>query len=166
MACLSAANLCCFSRALSARRVKKKRRVCDDCFEAFHSDHPWLCKYALANDMWLGRWCPLFRHANVSHQMLLALARIVTTKVVLRPEGHQRVQEQSENTWDPGVACSNIVNDFWTLYAERLRIGEACNFDWCWIMFWENSGAKYVVAVMYRQAGVSVQNGNTKHGQC
>ena len=75
--------------------------MCGDCYEAFHARRPWLCRYCLANDMWLGRWDPLFRHANVSHQMLLALARIVSTKIVLRPEGQQKTQEQTENTWDP-----------------------------------------------------------------
>ena len=61
--------------------------VCSDCKEAFQGCSPHLCKYVLANDIWLGRWHPLFRDANLSHQMLLALARIVTTKIVLRPDG-------------------------------------------------------------------------------
>ena len=47
--------------------------VCDECYEAFSPSRPWLCKYALANNMWLGRWDPLFRDANLSHQMLLVL---------------------------------------------------------------------------------------------
>ena len=55
--------------------------MCSDCYEAFEPSSPWLCKYALANDLWLGRWDPLFRRANLSHQMLLALARVVLTKV-------------------------------------------------------------------------------------
>ena len=50
--------------------------------------------------MWLGRWEPLFRDANVSHQMLLALARAVSTKVVLRPEGKSRSNDTTENKWD------------------------------------------------------------------
>ena len=52
--------------------------VCEDCHEAFQSQNPKLCRYALANHLWLGRWDPLFRGANLSHQMLLALARIGT----------------------------------------------------------------------------------------
>ena len=52
--------------------------VCADCYEAFAPRKPRLCKYALATDMWLGRWDPLFREANLSHQMLLALARVVS----------------------------------------------------------------------------------------
>ena len=71
--------------------------VCSDCFEAFSPSKPWLCKYCLANDMWLGRWAPLFRNANVSHQMLLALARIVTTKIGLRPEGRASQNAGSES---------------------------------------------------------------------
>merc|ERR1712025_874517 len=74
--------------------------VCDDCREAFGADVPWMCKYALANDLWLGRWDPLFRDANLAHQMLLALARIVTTKVVLRPDGTQTSHTSSANKWD------------------------------------------------------------------
>ena len=57
--------------------------ICKDCKDAFQRCNPQLCKYALANDLWLGRWDPLFRDANLSHQMLLALARIVITKIVL-----------------------------------------------------------------------------------
>ena len=34
--------------------------VCEDCYEAFRGKKPWLCKFCLANDMWLGRWSPLF----------------------------------------------------------------------------------------------------------
>ena len=68
---------------LHKRRVTEEQaagrapvHVCADCKEAFEGKktEPWLCKYALANDLWLGRWDPLFRDANLSHQMLLALA--------------------------------------------------------------------------------------------
>ena len=74
--------------------------VCADCHEAFGASSPWLCKYSLANDMWLGRWDPLFRNANLSHQMLLALARVVATKIVLRPEGRASQGSDTENKWD------------------------------------------------------------------
>ena len=83
------------------RRGEKAVFVCHDCYEAFSLKKPYLCRFALANHLWLGRWDPVFRDANLSHQMLLALARIVTTKVVLRPEG--RVSSQSGGTspaWD------------------------------------------------------------------
>ena len=74
--------------------------VCQDCHTAFGPAKPSLCKYALANDMWLGRWPPVLRRCNLSHQMLLAIARIVTTKVVLRPEGRANQQQGTENRWD------------------------------------------------------------------
>lgn len=74
--------------------------VCSDCREAFAGDNPWLCKYALANDLWLGRWEPLFRNANLAHQMLLALARVVTTKIVLRPDGSKNSSSDSTANWD------------------------------------------------------------------
>ena len=73
---------------------------CTDCHAAFRSQTPKLCKYKLANDLWLGRWDPLFRSANLSHQMLLALGRVVTTKVVLRPDGHRNREAQDDNKWD------------------------------------------------------------------
>ena len=57
--------------------------VCPDCHDAFKLKNPQLCKFSLANHMWIGRWDPLFRHANIAHHMLLALARTVTTKVKL-----------------------------------------------------------------------------------
>ena len=63
-----------------------------------------LCKYSLANDLWLGRWDPLLRMANLAHQMLLALARVVTTKVVLRPDGRRKEDAQEDNKW--GDLCS------------------------------------------------------------
>ena len=74
--------------------------TCVDCFAAFSPARPSMSKYALANHMWLGRWDPLFRDANLSHQMLLALARVVTTKVVLRPEGRLVNKEGSHSSWD------------------------------------------------------------------
>ena len=74
--------------------------VCHDCHDAFGAAKPGLCKYALANDMWLGRWHPVLRRCNLSHQMLLALARIVTTKVVLRAEGKIKQEQGTDRRWD------------------------------------------------------------------
>ena len=92
---------------LHKRRVDKMQAagekevyVCEECEEAFKPTRPCLCKYALANMLWLGRSDPLFRHANIAHQMLLALARIVTTKVVLRPEGRATTRSGQEPAWD------------------------------------------------------------------
>ena len=83
------------------RRGVKEAVVCHDCYDAFSPKKPTMCRFALANHMWLGRWDPLFRGANLSHQMLLALARIVTTKVVLRPEGNARSTSGDKSaSWD------------------------------------------------------------------
>ena len=68
-----------------------------------------LCKYALANDLWLGRWDPLFREANLSHQMLLALARVVTTKIVLRPDGSKTSSNDTSANLDLLFHQSGIV---------------------------------------------------------
>ena len=83
--------------------------MCPDCKEAFQGAKPWLCKYALANDLWLGRWDPLFRDANLSHQMLLALARVVTTKIVLRPDGSRNTSSDSTANWDFLFHQSGII---------------------------------------------------------
>ena len=50
--------------------------------------------------MWRGRQDLLFRDANLSHQRLVALARVVTTKVVLRPEGSRNARSGDGHTWD------------------------------------------------------------------
>ncbi|CAK0887182.1 unnamed protein product [Prorocentrum cordatum] len=74
--------------------------VCEDCLCAFSPRHPRMCKFTFANHLWLGRNDPLFRNANLSHQMLLALARVVTTKVVLRPESYDKQRSGDGPTWD------------------------------------------------------------------
>ena len=81
-------------------RGDEEVHICDDCHVAFKAPRPSLCKYALANQLWLGRWDPLFRNANLSHQMLLALARVVTTKVVLRPQGRAVSKSDATPSWD------------------------------------------------------------------
>ena len=69
--------------------------VCRDCYYAFSPKHPKLCKFSLANDLWLGRPDPLLWQANMTHEMCLALARTVATKVVLRAGGaHQKRCQQ------------------------------------------------------------------------
>ena len=86
--------------------------VCSECKWAFGGPRPFLCKYALANDMWLGRWDPLFRDADkcpLSHQMLLALARVVSTKIVLRPDGSKNKSSDSTANWDFLFHQSGIV---------------------------------------------------------
>ena len=74
--------------------------VCQECYNALSPRSPWLCKYALANHMWLGRRDPLFRGANLAHEMLLALARVVTTKVVLRPDGKEALRSGDAPKWE------------------------------------------------------------------
>ena len=103
----NSSNLCHYHVLLHKRRVSIQQargdsavHICAECKEAFESSHPWLCKYALANDLWIGRWDPLFRDANLAHQMLLALARIVTTKIVLRPDGSKSSDTSTNNNWD------------------------------------------------------------------
>ncbi len=70
-----------------------------------------MCRFALADHMWLGRWDPLFRGANLSHQMLLALARIVTMRVVLRPEGNARSTSGVKSaSWDVLFHQSGMIS--------------------------------------------------------
>ena len=61
--------------------------VCSQCADAFSPSRPRVCKYALANDLWLGRPDPLLWNDDMTHEMRLALARTVATKVVLRAGG-------------------------------------------------------------------------------
>ena len=63
--------------------------VCLDCFEAFHKATPVFSRWCLANFNWLGRHLPLFRNASLGHQLLLALGRVVSTKLYLPSSGAQ-----------------------------------------------------------------------------
>ena len=98
---------------------------CTDCHAAFRSDSPVLCKYSLANDLWLGRWDPLFSSANLSHQMLLALARVVSTKVVLRPDGHRSNEGQDDNKWDFLFHQSGMIGS--AIIFPNATCGEVCS---------------------------------------
>ena len=84
-------------------------RVCRDCHGSFSGKKPTLCKYALANDMWLGRIDPLLWKANLTHEMCLALARTVATKVVLRSGQNQSHGSQNVNQWDHVFQQSGLV---------------------------------------------------------
>ena len=44
-------------------------RVCRDCYGCFSGKKPTLCKFALVNDLWLGRIDPLLWQANLTHEM-------------------------------------------------------------------------------------------------
>ncbi|CAE7197789.1 tkt [Symbiodinium sp. CCMP2592] len=85
--------------------------VCEDCMEAFSGRKPWLCKYALANDLWLGRPDPLLWKANMTHEMCLTLARTVATKVVLRAGGASQTESSNRpsNSWDYVFQQSGLV---------------------------------------------------------
>ena len=73
----------------AAARGDEAVGVCKDCHQAFSGKKPRLCKFSLANDLWLGRIDPLLWGANMTHEMCLAMARTVATKVVLRAGGAQ-----------------------------------------------------------------------------
>ena len=83
--------------------------VCRDCYHAFAPKQPKLCKFALANDLWLGRPDPLLGQANMTHEMCLALARTVATKVVLRAGGAQQNGASNGNQWDAAFHQSGYV---------------------------------------------------------
>ena len=83
--------------------------VCRDCYYAFVSKQPKLCKFALANDLWLGRPDPLLWQANMTHEMCLALARTVATKVVLRAGGAQQAGATSGSQWDAAFHQSGYI---------------------------------------------------------
>jgi hypothetical protein len=87
----------------AARNGSEPVPVCDECFEAFSPQTPWLCRYALPNDLWWGRFDPLLRAANLAHELCLALARAVAMKVVLRPSGSSGVAPAANSDtskWD------------------------------------------------------------------
>ena len=83
--------------------------VCQDCWRAFSPKKPQLCRFALANDMWLGRIDPLLWQANMTHEMCLALARTVATKVVLRAGGAQQTGGNNGHQWDHAFHQSGYV---------------------------------------------------------
>ena len=83
--------------------------VCQDCWRAFSPKKPRLCRFALANDMWLGRVDPLLWEANMTHEMCLALARTVATKVILRAGGAQQTGGSNVPQWDHAFHQSGYV---------------------------------------------------------
>ena len=56
-------------------------------------------KLSLASWLWLGRHHPLLREANLGHQLLLALARVVSTKVYLSSKGKDAAVAQQSTAW-------------------------------------------------------------------
>ena len=73
--------------------------VCEDCHEAFWKAKPTLSKWSLSNYNWLGRHLPMFRDATLGHQLLLALGRVVSTKVYLSSKGVDVVTRQHQQSW-------------------------------------------------------------------
>ena len=74
-------------------------KVCEDCYEAFWKAAPTLSKWSLSNFNWLGRHLPIFRDATLGHQLLLALGRVVSTKVYLSSKGVDVVTRQHNQSW-------------------------------------------------------------------
>ena len=73
--------------------------VCEDCHEAFWKTRPTLSKWCLSNYNWLGRHLPIFRDTTLGHQLLLALGRVVSTKVYLSSKGVDVVTRQHQQSW-------------------------------------------------------------------
>ena len=73
--------------------------VCRDCRDALWKRKPTMPRYSLANWLWLGRHPPLFRMATIGHQLLLALGRVVSTKVYLSSKGVDEVARQHRESW-------------------------------------------------------------------
>ena len=78
----------------------EKVPVCTECRTYLWKRSPSMPKYALANWLWLGRPPPLLRSANLGHQLLLALDRVVSTKVYLSSKGaDETARQQHAETW-------------------------------------------------------------------
>ncbi|CAK0847613.1 unnamed protein product, partial [Prorocentrum cordatum] len=74
-------------------------KVRDDCRRDLWSDHPEVPLMALVSDLWLGRRHPLLREAALAHQMLLALGRVVSTKIYLSSKGADKAVRQEQQSW-------------------------------------------------------------------
>ncbi|CAK0911448.1 unnamed protein product, partial [Prorocentrum cordatum] len=74
-------------------------KVCEDCRRDLWSDHPKVPLMALVNDLWLGRHRPLLRKAALARQMLLALGRVVPTKIYLSSWGADKAVRQEQQSW-------------------------------------------------------------------
>ena len=74
-------------------------KVCDDCRGALWCAAPKVPLMALVNDLWLGRHHPLLRKASLAHQLLLALGRVVSTKIYLSSKGADKAVRQEQQSW-------------------------------------------------------------------
>ena len=98
----------------SALEGKQPVQVCTVCHDAFWAKDPSLSKFSLANCLWLGRHPPLFRNAPIGHQLLLALGRVVSTKVYLSSKGVDETSRVAQNSWrhkflQQGISGNSIV---------------------------------------------------------
>ena len=73
--------------------------VCSPCRTALWAKRPTVPKLALINDLWLGRHPPMFQCANLAHQLLLALGRVVSTKLYLSSKGADTAVRQEKESW-------------------------------------------------------------------
>ena len=84
----------------AALEGKETVAICQCCFDAYSKRNPRaMSKTALSNNLWLGRHPPLLRDASLGHQLLLALARVVSTKVYLSSKGVDESARQHASTW-------------------------------------------------------------------
>ena len=73
--------------------------VCSPCRTALWAKRPTVPKLALINDLWFGRHPPMFQCANLAHQLLLALGRVVSTKLYLSSKGADTAVRQEKESW-------------------------------------------------------------------
>ena len=73
--------------------------VCLPCYEALWRQNPYVPKSSLANFLWLGRHPLIFRDTTLGHQLLLALGRVVSTKVYLSSKGVDQSTRQHLESW-------------------------------------------------------------------
>jgi len=73
--------------------------VCAGCYSALKGKRPTMPRQALANFLWLGRHPPLLREARLGHALLLALGRVVSTKVYLSSKGRDESARQHTMNW-------------------------------------------------------------------
>ena len=81
-------------------RGEEPVNVCEVCFEAFGRHKVKVpSRVSLANWLWGGRHEPMFRRANLGHQLLLPLGRVVSTKVYLSSKGVDETAKQPSTSW-------------------------------------------------------------------
>ena len=94
----------------AALRGEEPVCVCEDCHAEFRKDDPEAtnAKFCLANWNWLGRHEPLLRDTTLGHQLLLAIGRVVSTKVYLSSKGLDESVRQAQTSWRQKFLQSGI----------------------------------------------------------